>query len=102
MKYVYVVVEGSEGITSMLVCKNLVLAERELFTIRDRLVKEWKKMDKYTQKRIKKFCKEKKKKLWIDNTYRGMIKNLSGNDYQNWDNFPFTCPRITKQRVVEK
>ena len=82
-------------------CNTKELAVKKLFEKRDELVKEWKRMDKSQQKSIKDFCSKKKIKLYVDNMYKDMIKNLSSNDYENWNNYPQECPYICEMEVLD-
>jgi hypothetical protein len=64
------------------------LAEKALFQERDELVKDWEEMDKSVNKGKLK-----------DSIYRNMIKALSGNDYDKWDNYPHEAPYLCEYEV---
>ena len=87
MSKVYVVlVSDCEGIHGFSLCATKEIAERELFRKRDALVAEWKNMQR----------------LSPDDMYAEMIKNLSGSDYEKWNNY--SCPNICiiEKELIEK
>lgn len=88
MKVFIVAINDCEGLSFECVCSTKEIAERELFKVRDRLVKNWVEADK-----------EAKEYLPKDTMYENMIKALSGNDYENWDNYPHEKPIIFEKEV---
>ena len=70
------------------ICLTKEIAERELFKIRDELIREWNKMSNW--------------RGINNNMYNTMIENLSNNDYENWDNYPHECPYLYKTEIMEK
>jgi len=92
MKIWLVGVSDCEGNSIICACATKKIAEIELFKERDGLIKKWKKMDKY----LKEY-----KHGRADETYPNMIKAISSNDYENWDNFPHECPYICEMEVKQ-
>ena len=71
---VYVVgIADCEGNSIISVCADKIIAERELFKSRDKLQKRWKELMDGSG---------------MDEDYKEMIKNLNGDDYKNWNNYP--------------
>ncbi len=101
MKVWLVGVSDCEGNSIEAVCATKEIAERELFKARDRLVKEFQRMDISMQKTNDEYCAKENKPTWIDNMYKDMITALSGNDYEKWDNFPHECPYLQETEVIE-
>ena len=64
------------------ICNTKELAIKKLFEERDKLILHWKEMDELVNEEYQ------------DDTYKQMIKNLSSNDYENWDNYPYDCLTI--------
>ena len=102
MKVWIVGVSDCEGDSVKAVCSTKEIAERELFKARDELVAEYKEMDEYNEKSKKEFCEKEKKKIWVDNMYKDMIKALSGNDYKKWNNYPHERPYLYEIEVMDK
>ena len=75
------------------VCKTEKLAVKKLFEERDELIKEWKRMIE--------FCKKENDKGGIKD-YSDMIKKLSNNDYEHWDNYPHEIPFVFKMKLEEE
>ena len=90
-----------ESNTIQSVCATRGIAEKELFKARDMLINIWKIQDRQTQKFIAYTCKQENKPIWIDHTYKKMIAALSGNDYEQWDNYPHDQPYIEEMEVME-
>ena len=87
MKVYIVGIADCEGNSITSVCANKIIAERELFKARDKLQKRW---------------KELMDRSGMDEDYEEMIKNLNGNDYKNWNNYPCECPFLEMYEVIEK
>jgi len=102
MKVWIVGISDCESNSVVCICATKEIAKRELFKKRDRLVKEWREMDESTQKFIEKWSKEQGRSIHKEEMYKNMIKNLEGNDYENWNNFPQECPYICEQEILEK
>ncbi len=103
MKVWVVGVRDCEGNYIAAICVSKSIAEREILKERDILVKEWGVQDEHHRKSVEEYYKGKKKaKSHIDDMYKEMIKNLSSNDYENWNNFPYECPYIYETEVLEK
>ena len=102
MKVWIVGIRDAEANSIIAVCATKEIAEKELFKARDKLIKEWQEMDIFSQKSIKEYCKKKKiKRVWVDVTYKNMIKNLSSKDYKNWQNYPLDTPYLYETEVLE-
>jgi len=95
------------------VCKTKEIAKKYLFEIRDELIKEWGKCHKTHIKELKKFIeknfKNKKNSGSINdfskgyvNMYKNMIKNISSDDYESWNNYPHDCPYMYDIELKEK
>ena len=92
---VYVVaVTNCESNETVCICKTKELAVRELFKKRDDMLAEWKEQDSWLEKQDRLAS--------MDFMYKNMIKNLSSDDYEKWDNYPHDCPYIYKMKVIEK
>ena len=101
MKVYLVGIRDGDSDTIQGVCATRGIAEKELFKARDMLINIWKIQGRQTQELIADTCKQKNKPIWIDYTYKKMIKALAGNDYQNWDNYPHEQPYIEEMEVME-
>jgi len=101
MKIWIVGVSDCEGNSVRCICSTKDIAERELFRARDELIAGWKRMDKFTQKSMKEFCKKNNKRVQIDMMYKKMITALSGNDYKKWDNYPHEIPYLYETELLE-
>jgi hypothetical protein len=79
-----------------------------MFAERDRLLKEWKEMKEWEKESTRKFVEESAAKgiHFGFNTerdmYGDMIKNLSSDDYEKWDNYPHERPYIYETEIVEE
>lgn len=92
MKVWLVLKYDAEGAETLHICATKELAVKKLFEERDKLIADWKKMDKFlTQEYGEK-----------DNEYKRMIKSLSGDDYENWDNYPNDCLAIEEMELEIK
>ena len=89
MKVWLVIVSDCESSGVVAVCSTKILAERELFKKRDELVKGWKEMLDFAKDR------------GADDMYQNMIKNLSSDDYEKWDNYPQEVVSISEVEVIE-
>jgi hypothetical protein len=89
MKIYLVTVSDCEGIHSIQVCATLKDAETELFKTRDKLIAQWKEALAYQ-----------KENGYADDMYPEMIRNLSSNDYKNWNNYPHEVARIIEYTVL--
>lgn len=90
-----------ENTITSCICATKEIAIREIFKVRDRLVEDWKGMEKYSQESIAEFCKKENKEIWVDNSYRDMINNVSSDDYTTWKNYPHYCPYMYEIGVIE-
>lgn len=81
MKVWVVGVSDCEGNNIRCICTTKQIAERELFKARDELIKEWSE--------------------WRDTFYKPLIENLSGNDYEEWDNYPHEVPYLYEIDVLD-
>ena len=86
MKIYLVGVRDCEGEAVNCACATKVRAEEELFSLRDRLVEQWK--DAMSSSRP-------------ITDYKAMIVALSGNDYQNWNNYPHQQPFIEEMELMK-
>ena len=91
MKVWVVAVSDCEANHTVAICSTKKLAKRELFKKRDELIKEW-------QESYEFFKKENRE----DNYYLSMIKNLSGDNYKDWDNYPQERPYIYEMEIISK
>jgi len=92
MKTVWIVgVSDCEGNEIKAVCSTKEIAEKEIFKVRDELITEW-----------KEFCVRNKKSVWIGGMYKKMIKNLSSNNYEKWNNSPHERPYLYGVEVIEE
>ena len=91
MRVWLVTVHDCEGGSTVCICSTKKLAERELFKKRDELVEEWRTMIEWQKKRE-----------IVDNIYQNMINNLSGDDYEKWDNYPQDVVSLYDVDVIEK
>ena len=87
MKVWLVGISDAEGSSIKHICKTKELAVKRLFEERDELIKEWKRL-------AKKFPES-------ADRYKEMIKNLSSDDYEHWNNFPQDEPWIKEWKVEE-
>ena len=78
-------ISDCESNSIVAICTTKEIAEREMFKTRDKLVANWKEMDGLGE-----------------DMYKKMIAALSGNDYENWDNYPHDEPYLYETTVVEK
>ena len=91
-KYVWVVaVSNCESMNVVCICSSKKTAVKELFKKRDEMIKEWEEQDQWLQKQDRLSAR--------DYMYANMIKNLSSNDYEKWDNYPHDVPYIYRQKV---
>lgn len=99
MKKVYLVgASDCESNSTVCICATKKIEERELFKKRDELIAEWKEMDKFIKEgEIKNNFPDNH-----DEMYLKMIKNLSSDDYKNWDNFPHEEPYISEINIIDK
>lgn len=95
-------VRDCESNSVVCICATKELAEKKLFEERDKLVKEWRELDRSTQKGITKYCREMLMPVYKDEMYKNMIENLKGDDYENWNNFPHDRPYLYEQEVLEE
>ena len=84
------------------ICLTKEIAERELFKVRDELIEEWKKEEAFNIESSIKICKEHNFEYIEDDMYKIMIKNISGDDYKNWVNYPHDTPYIREMEVTER
>lgn len=90
---IWVVMTGdAEGASLVSLCSTKELAEKSLFEQRDELTKEWNRMADYMKEQHGN----------SDQMYHDMIKALSSDDYESWDNYPFECPHLFEKELVEK
>lgn len=102
MSKVWVVgVSDCESNYTVRICSTKAIAERELFKTRDEFIKDWKRLDENNQKSINEFCKKEGKPSFKDDMYKKMIKNLSSNDYENWDNYPLEKVYISEMEIID-
>ena len=100
MKVWVVMTSNCEGCSFVCVCESKALAEIELFKKRDEMVAEYKEMHEYEIESHAKYLKETGIDVAPSNMYLKMIENLSGDDYQNWKNFPHDCPFIFETELI--
>lgn len=92
MKKVWLVgISDCESNSTICLCSTKELALTKMFAERDKLVKEYQEMRERWDG----------KGLVEDNMYVGMIKALSHDDYENWDNYPHDQPYIWEMEVLE-
>lgn len=75
-----------EASTLEFICATKEVAEKKLFEVRDRLIQHWKEMAEYVGKK--------------DDVYVRMIKSLSTDDYESWDNYPHDRPHIFEMEIT--
>ena len=102
MKVYLVCVSDCESTDVRCVCKTKAIAVRELFKVRDKLIEEWKELDKETEVWRREYCEEEKVEYYEDDMYKRMIKNLSSDDYEKWDNYPHDVDYIDKREIIEE
>ena len=109
MKVWEVGISDAEGSCTVSICATKEIAIRELFKKRDELLKEWEEMKVYEEKAQKEFTEEQNKKgaffgFEVDgyNMWERMIKNLSHDDYSNWENYPHDTPWIQETEVIDQ
>jgi hypothetical protein len=91
MKIWLVTLNDCESSSTVAVCATKEIAERELFKERDKFIKGCEKMQV--------FCKENGDISGVDD-YAKQIKNLSGSDYEAWNNYPHECPSIYEVEFI--
>ena len=92
MSEVFIVaVSDAESMSVIAVCSTKEIAERELFKKRDELVKQWQESIDVAEEGLREHIVE---------MYGDMIKNLSGNAYEDWNNYPHDRPYIYEQKVI--
>ena len=83
------------------ICATKELAEKYLFIERDKLTKDWQEMDAWCKQHDIEYNKEHPNaQVSEDKGYQIMIQNLSGNDYENWNNYPHDVPYIQAREVI--
>jgi len=110
MKVWEIGVSDAESCTTILICATKEIAVRELFKKRDELISEWKEMKVQEEKDREEFIAEKAaqgvhfgfggdgfRDMWGD-----MIKALSSDDYEKWDNYPHETLWIAETEVLDK
>ena len=102
MKIYLVGIADCESNVIRCICTTKEIAERELFRTRDKLIKEWKELDKDTQEWLKESAEEDGREYEEDDMYKVMIENLSSDDYENWDNYPHDCVYIEERILLDK
>ena len=108
MKVWIVAVSDCESTSVGAICSTKEIAIREMFNERDRLVKEWKEAKIYHEESTKKFIEESAAKgihFGFDtgrDMYGDMIKALSSDDWENWDNYPQERPYIFEREIIEQ
>lgn len=108
MKVWVVGVSNCEENYTVVICSTKEIAEKKLFEERDRLIKEWREMKIFTEKRQQEFVEEQAKQgihvggftFNKKNIYEQMIENLSSNDYKKWDNYPHDVPYLYETEVL--
>lgn len=91
MKVWIVGISDCESNSIVCLCSTKELAIKKMFAERDRLVAEYQKSYQHWIE----------KDLTEDNMYKNMIQALSGDDYENWDNYPHDRPYIHEMEVLE-
>jgi hypothetical protein len=92
MDKVWVVgISDCEANSIVAICTTKEIAERELFKARDKLIDEWKEMEEYIRDRDPK-----------SNIYSNMIKALSSDDYEKWDNYPHDVPYLYSTEIISE
>jgi hypothetical protein len=86
-----VIVANVESSYIKAICLTEEIAKRELFKVRDKLVKEWKEISRLNGDNGS-----------SEDMYEEMIDNLSDDEYLKWDNYPHDCPYIYKMKVIEE
>ena len=86
-----VIVSDCEATYTVCICRTKKIAERELFKVRDKFLKEWRRMNKFLNDRIS------NKNI----SYIRMIKNLSSDNYEEWNNHPHETISITRSKIIE-
>jgi hypothetical protein len=95
-------VSDCESSHTICVCATKEIALREMFKKRDELLADWKKMEEYKNNSIKDFCAKNGQAIWKDEMYERMIKNLSHDNYEKWENYPHDVPWICETNVIEE
>jgi len=91
MKLYVVCLGDCEGMEIKAICKTKQIAERELFKVRDELIKGWEELRVFWEKEDV-----------GDVMYKEMIQNISTNDYEKWDNFPHESPYLYEMELMEE
>ncbi len=109
MKVWKVGVSDCESCSTFAICSTKEIALREMFKKRDLLISEWKEMQIHNKESEKKFLEEQAKKgIYYGfsgnerDMYGDMIKNLSHDDYEKWENYPQEVPWISETEVIDK
>lgn len=92
MKVWVVGVGDVEGSGNSGLYKTKKSAVKAILGQRDLLIADWKRMLEYNNKKHGGLFNE---------MYEGMIKNLSSDDYESWDNYPHDCPFMYEMEVEE-
>jgi len=93
MKIWVVGISDCESNSTVAICSTKEIAKRELFKVRDSLVKEWQEQHEFWQKENRKFSED----MYLD-----MIKHLQGDDYGAWENYPHDCPYLCETELIEE
>ena len=110
MKVWVVGVCDCEGNSIKAICANKTIALRELFKARDELLKQYGEMKEYTEKSQKEFIEEQAKRgihiggfrMESENMYDHMIRELSSDDYEHWDNYPHDRPYMYETDIINE
>src|SRR4030043_355589 len=108
MKVYLVGISDCESTEIVCICATRQIAEREILKARDKLIEEYKEQKISNEKFEKEFI-ENRAKVGIhfgftidgENMYDTMIKNLSSDDYKNWENYPHEVPYIEEREVID-
>jgi len=101
-------VSDCESNSIVCVCSTKELALKKMFETRDELIAEWKEMKVYEAESTKNFIEESAAKgihFGFDtgrDLYGDMIKALSSDDWEKWDNYPHDRPYISPMTVLEQ
>ena len=107
MKVWIVGVRDCESNYTVCICSTKELAIKKMFAERDRLLKDWHEMKEWEKESTRKFVEESAAKgihfgfSTERDMYGDMIKAISSDDYENWNNYPHDVPYVYETEVLE-
>jgi len=109
MKVWMVSVSDCESSHTICICATKEIALREMFKKRDALILVWKAAKILQDASEKRFLEEQAKAgvhygfcSGEENMYDRMVRNLSNDDYEHWENYPQEVPWIHETEIIDE